>query len=94
MFDIKDSASRRFNGELNVPFQSWVVFPRIGRGEWEHKFGEFVSARPDVLFAEELNSSHLGIKLRDIGIARLKKFGLSECPPLQLRSVMAAFGDF
>jgi len=32
MFDIKDSASRRFNGELNVPFQSWVVFPRISSG--------------------------------------------------------------
>jgi hypothetical protein len=93
MFAVKDSATRHFKGELNVPFQSWVVFPRIGRAEWEHKFGEAVSGRPDVIFAEDLNSSQLGIRLREVGIARLGRFGLGECPPLQLRSVMAAFGD-
>jgi hypothetical protein len=93
MFAIKDSASRHFGGELNVPFQSWVVFPRIGREEWKHKFGEAVSARPDVLFVEDVNSSDLGTRLREAGIARLQKFGLTECPSLQLRSVMAAFGD-
>jgi hypothetical protein len=93
MFDIKDSASRHFDGELNVPFQSWVVFPRIGRGEWEQKFGEALSSRPDVLFFEDLNSSHLGARLREAGIARLQKFGLSGCPPHQIRSVLAAFGD-
>ncbi|HEX2448321.1 MAG TPA: hypothetical protein VHK26_09070 [Methyloceanibacter sp.] len=85
MFDIKDSASRHFNGELNVPFQSWVVFPRIGRTEWEYKFGAAISGRADVLFAEDLTSSHLGDRLRKDAAARLERFGLSECPPLQLK---------
>ena len=93
MFDIKDSASRHFKGELAVPFQSWVVFPRIGRGDWEQKFGEAVTGRPDVLFAEDLSSSRLGVRVRETGIARLQRFRLSECPLSQLRSVMAAFGD-
>ncbi len=93
MFDIKDSASRHFNGELNVPFQSWVVFPRIRRSEWEHKFGEAVSCRSDVLFAEDLNSSELGSRLRGAGISRLASCGLRECPTQQLQSVIAAFGN-
>jgi AAA domain len=93
MFDIKDSASRHFHGELNVPFQSWVVFPRITRKEWEHKFGEAVSSRSEVLFAEDLNSSELGGLLRRAGVGRLADCGLSECPPQQLQSVVAAFGD-
>lgn len=93
MFDIKDSASRHFNGELNIPFQSWVVFPRIRRVDWEHKFGEAVSSRPEVLFSEDINSSELGSRLCKTGISWLAKFGLNECPTQQLQSVMAAFGD-
>jgi hypothetical protein len=93
MFDIKDSASRHFNGELNIPFQSWVVFPRIRRRDWEDKFGEAVSGRSDVLFAEDLDSSELGNRLRRVGISRLANCGLSKCPTQQLQSVIAAFGD-
>lgn len=93
MFDVKDAASRHFNGELNIPFQSWVVFPRIRRRDWEDKFGEAVSARPDVLFCEDLDSSALAERMRRDGIARLATFDMRACPDRQLRSLMAAFGD-
>jgi hypothetical protein len=93
MFDIKDASTRHFNGELNVPFQSWVAFPRIRRHDWEQKFGAAISSRPDVLFVDELESPALGKHLRRSGIERLSVFGLNECPPAQLQSVMAAFGD-
>ena len=93
MFDIKDASTRHFNGELNVPFQSWVAFPRIRRRDWEQKFGSAISSRPDVLFVDELESSALGNHLRRSGIEKLSLFGLAACPPAQLQSVMAAFGD-
>jgi superfamily I DNA and RNA helicase len=93
MFDIKDSASRRFNGELHIPFQSWVIFTRIKRGDWEYKFGDAIPSRSDVLFQDEIESSRLREILQKEGINRLSYFQLSECPQLQIKSVMAAFGD-
>ena len=93
MFDIKDAATRNFNGDLNIEFQSWVVFPRIGRSDWEDKFGNAVALRPDVIFREDLASSGLGNWLRKKGGDRLATFGLRECPSQQMRSVLAAFGD-
>ena len=94
MFDIKDAATRYFNGDLNIEFQSWVVFPRIGRSAWEDRFGGAVPERPDVLFTEDLGSSGLATRLRKKGSDRLAAFGLTECPGQQMRSVLAAFGDF
>jgi len=93
MFDIKDAAGRHFGGELNLAFQFWVVFPRITRSEWMDKFGEAVSSRNEVLFADDLESSHLGERLQGRGIDRLAAFGMQSCPAQQMRSVMAAFGD-
>lgn len=93
MFDIKDAASRHFQGELHTPFQSWVAFPRVGRNDWEHRFGEAVPNRSDVLFMEDLESSNLKERMQCEGIERLEKFELKRCPTQQLQSVMAAFGD-
>ena len=93
MFDIKDTAERYFGGELNIAFQSWVILPRITRSEWVNKFGEAVSSRNEVLFADDLESSHLGERLRDRGIRWLAAFEMQRCPTEQMRSVMAAFGD-
>lgn len=93
MFDIKDAATRHFGGDLNIAFQSWVAFPRIRRDEWEEKFGDAVPNREDVLFADDLESSSLGERLTQAGAERLGYFGLLTCPPQQLRSVLAAFGD-
>lgn len=93
MFDLKDAASRHFNGDLNVPFHSWVIFPSISRKEWEEKFGDAVASRPEVLFADDLISSDLRRRLQHDGIRHLAKFELMQCPALQLRSLMAAFGD-
>lgn len=93
MFDIKDVAQRRFGGEMNVPFQFWVAFPRISRAEWEEKFGEAVSGRTDVLFSDDLESSHLGHRLCRKGSDRLRRFDMKACPSRQLASVMYAFGD-
>jgi hypothetical protein len=67
MFDIKDAATRHFGGELNIGFQSWVIFPKIARSDWEIKFGSADAERPDVVFAEELCSSGLGFLLRREG---------------------------
>jgi len=93
MFEIKDGAVRYFGGELNVAFQSWVIFPRITRSEWVDKFGESVSTRYEVLFADDLESSHLKKRLQKRGINRLASFKMQSCPAQQMRSVMAAFGD-
>ncbi|MDP9137303.1 MAG: hypothetical protein M3N38_03900 [Pseudomonadota bacterium] len=60
LFDIKDAATRHFNGDLNIEFQSWVIFPRIDRSHWEDKFGAAIASRPDVIFREELGLSRLG----------------------------------
>lgn len=93
MFDVKDASTRHFGGELHVPFQSWVVFPRIERSDWEDRFGEAVTRRADVLFSEDLDSSRLLERLQKEGVKRLSAFSLRQCPSQQLRSVMAAFGD-
>ena len=93
MFDIKDAATRNFGGDLNIGFQSWVVFPKIARGDWEAKFGSAVTERPDVIFSEDLCSSGLGFLLRRKGADLLAKVGMRECPENQMRSVKAAFGD-
>jgi hypothetical protein len=93
MFDIKDAAGRHFGGEMNIAFQSWVVFPRITRSEWVDKFGEAVSTRNEVVFADDLESSRLGERLQSRGVHRLAAFGMQSCPQQQMRSVMAAFGD-
>jgi superfamily I DNA and RNA helicase len=93
MFEIKDAAALHFGGDLNIAFQSWVVFPRITRSEWEDKFGEAVSTRTEVLFADDLESSRLGERLRERGINRLAAFKMHSCPAQQMRSVMGAFGD-
>jgi superfamily I DNA and RNA helicase len=93
MFDLKDAASRHFNGDLNVPFHSWVIFPSISRSEWDEKFGEAVSTRSDVLFSNDLLSSDLKRRLQHDGIKRLSNFQMTQCPALQMRSIMAAFGD-
>lgn len=93
MFDIKDAATRYFGGDLNIAFESWVAFPMIWRTDWEAKFGSAVTERADVLFADDLESSRLGDRMRQNGRRRLGMFQLRECPLKQLESVMAAFGD-
>jgi hypothetical protein len=93
LFDIKDASARHFNGDMNVFFQSWVVFPRIRRNAWELKFGDAVATRPDVLYLDDLESSALAERMRRAGVDWLARFGLTECPPQQIQSVLAAFGD-
>lgn len=93
MYDVKDAARDRFGGETNIPFEAWVAFPRIRRWEWEQKFGEAVSSRREALFADDLESSTLGNRLRKEGMRRLAEAGLSSCPAQQVHSVMASFGD-
>ena len=93
LFEIKDTAKRYFGGELNIAFQSWVIFPRITRSEWTDKFGEAVSTRNEVLFADDLESSGLRERLQKRGVDRLAAFNMQTCPAQQMRSVMAAFGD-
>ncbi len=82
MFDIKDAATRNFGGDLNIGFQSWVIFPKIGRSDWERKFGNTVAERPDVIFSEDLCSSGLGLLLRRKGAHLLAQVGLHECPEI------------
>ncbi len=91
MFDIKDAASRHFGGELNAVFEHWVAFPRIRRSDWEAKFGDELSRRSEVLFADDLESSRLGDRMRSS--ARKRFEGRERVPELQVRSLMAAFGD-
>lgn len=91
MFDIKDAAGRHFGGDLNGGFEAWVAFPRIRRASWEEKFGLELSARPDVLFQDDLLCALLGDRMRASGRQRLR--GIGPLPQLQLRSLMAAFGD-
>jgi hypothetical protein len=93
MFDIKNAASKFFDGELHLPFQSWVIFPRITRRAWENRFGEAVALRPDVIFSDDLESSRLKEQMQQAGLGRLATYQLSECPPDQLRCTMMAFGD-
>ncbi|MDD9824690.1 MAG: AAA family ATPase [Gammaproteobacteria bacterium] len=94
MFDVKHAAERHFGGELNVAFECWAVFPRIRRSDWEHKFGDAVSSRTEVLFLDDLESSELGDRMRARGRDRLQQFGIAgPVPEGQIRSLRAAFGD-
>lgn len=90
MFDVKDAATRRFEGELNMAFEAWVAFPEISRKAWENKFGENVSSRPEVLFQEDLRSKRLGARMRTNGRNRLSK---KKVPKQQMECLQAAFGD-
>jgi hypothetical protein len=93
MFDIKNAASKHFRESLQVPFQSWAIFPRISRPEWRQKFGDAVSLRNDVLFQDDLRTEQLKARLQRAGVARLKYFGLRQCPRKQMRCVLAALED-
>lgn len=93
MFAVKNAATRHFRGEMNICFESWVAFPAIRRAEWEEKFGPAVPQKPEALFRDDLEAPHLAKRMRDMGRWRVRQFGNEHCPPKQIESVMAAFGD-
>lgn len=91
MFDIKNSIQKRFDGELILPFMHWAIFPRIGRSDWQARWGVDGFCPPELLFAEDVR--RLADRLRQVGSKRLANEGIESWPAEQIAAVWKAFGD-
>ncbi len=92
MFDIKDATARAFDGDVQIPFKYWVVFPLIRRSDWIKRFTEAAFCPKEFVFADDVSASKL---LRRLGASDRTDATaqINLCALDQLQCVWRAFGD-
>jgi len=91
MFDIKNAAERMLGQSLVIPFQYWVVLPRISRIAWQERWGRAAILPEELLFQDDLWD--LGNRFVEFGRARLRNHGVACWPMNELEAISSAFGD-